>query len=133
MATPRSVQVAVDGLPVEAQKDFNRDYRKGEKSILVAYIAWLLLGCHYLYLGRVGVQFAFWFTLGFLIVGWVVDFFRIPGMVNRKNDDLACELVISQYKLINQPAPLGGVTVTPADRTCQYVILRPCARALRDT
>ena len=131
MARPGSIQAAVDGLPVEAQKDFNRDYRKGAKSILVAYIAWLLLGCHYLYLGRVGVQFAVWFTLGFLIVGWVVDFFRIPGMVKQKNGELACELVISQYKLINQPAPLGYFTKVAADRpTSKWVILKPCA--LRD-
>jgi len=102
---PRSIQTAVESLPFEAQKDFNRDYRKRAKSIMVAYIAWFLLGWHYLYLGRVGMQFAFWFTLGFLIVGWFVDFFRIPGMVNRKNEDLSRELM-SQYKSIYQPAPV---------------------------
>lgn len=112
---PRSIQTAVESLPVEAQKDFNRDYRKRAKSMLVAYIAWFLLGWHYLYLGRVGMQFAFWFTLGFLIVGWFVDFFRIPGMVNRKNEDLARELM-SQYKSMNQPAPVvyGAPVAAPA-------------------
>ena len=62
-------------------------------------MAWLLLGWHYLYLGRVGMQFAFWFTAGFLVIGWVIDFFRVPGMVRRHNDDVALELM-AQHKLM---------------------------------
>jgi hypothetical protein len=61
--------------------------RKSKKSVMVAYLAWLTLGWHYLYLRRVGFQFAFWFTGGFLIIGYLLDFFRIPGMVKEYNTD----------------------------------------------
>ena len=92
-----SIKMALESLPPEVQKDFMRDLNKRSKSIVVAYLAWFLLGWHYLYLGRVGKQFAFWFTAGFLVVGWIVDFFRLPGMVALVNDDMALSL-ISQYK-----------------------------------
>jgi TM2 domain-containing membrane protein YozV len=79
------------------QKAFMRDYNSRCKSTLVAYFAWFLLGWHYLYLGRVGMQFAYWFTAGFLFIGWFIDFFRIPGMVARFNEDIARELM-TQHK-----------------------------------
>ncbi|MDR3560847.1 MAG: TM2 domain-containing protein [Negativicutes bacterium] len=92
-----SIKMAMASLPPEAQKEFMRDLNKRSKSVVVAYLAWFLLGWHYLYLGKTGKQFAFWFTFGFLVVGWIVDFFRIPGMVALVNDDMALSL-ISQYK-----------------------------------
>ena len=65
----------------------------------MAYIAWLVFGWHYLYMGRVGMQFAFWCTGGFLVVGYLIDFFRVPGMVSLRNEDLARELM-AQHKLM---------------------------------
>ncbi len=50
-----------------------------------AYPAWLCLGSHYLYFGRPVVQALFWLTGGGLLLWWLVDFFRLPAMVDRHN------------------------------------------------
>ena len=81
----------------EAQSHVKRDYSSRRKSMLFAYLAWFILGWHYLYLKRVALQFAFWFTFGGLLVWWVVDFFRVWGLVKNMNEDLARELMV-QYK-----------------------------------
>ena len=99
MGVPSTVKAALGKLDPAQQKAYKRDYGRRRKSTLVAYIAWLLLGWHYLYMGKVGMQFAFWFTFCFLVVGWFIDFFRIPGMVSRHNEDLARELM-AQHKLM---------------------------------
>jgi hypothetical protein len=65
-----------------------------------AYLAWLLFGWHYLYLRRVGLQLAFWVTLGGFGIWWLVDLFRVAGLVNRMNEDMARELMV-QYKALN--------------------------------
>ena len=97
MGVPSSVKAAFGKLDFAQQKAYKRDYRRRRKSTLVAYIAWLMLGWHYLYMGKVGMQFAFWFTFGFLVVGYFLDFFRIPGMVSRHNEDIA-RVLMAQHK-----------------------------------
>lgn len=97
MALSKAILLSLDNCPKDFQDAFLSDYYRREKSVIVGYLAWLFLGWHYLYLGRVGVQFAFWFTGGFFIIGWLVDFFRVWGMVSRHNQDVARELAI-QYK-----------------------------------
>ena len=99
MGVPSSVKASLGKLDSAQQKAYKRDYGRRRKSTLVAYIAWLVFGCHYLYMGRVGMQFAFWFTFGFLFVGYFLDFFRIPGMVSRQNEDLA-RVLMAQHKML---------------------------------
>ena len=99
MGLPEAVKTARAKLDPKMQKAFTRDYSRRKKSLLVAYIAWLLLGWHYLYLGKVGVQFAFWFTAGGLFLWWVLDLIRLPGVVARHNEDVARELM-AQYRMM---------------------------------
>ena len=99
MKLPSSVNSALLTLDPEQQKSFKREYNARAKSTLITFATWLIFGWHYLYLGRVGMQFAFWFTGGFLVVGWIIDFSRIPGMVSRYNADCARELM-AQYRMI---------------------------------
>lgn len=94
-------------LPETAQRAYRRDYSRRRKSIVTAYLAWLFLGWHYLYFGKVGLQFAFWLTGGWLVVGWIIDFFRIPGMITAHNNALGLEL-LGQYSSLAQGAhPIG--------------------------
>lgn len=51
------------------------------KSTPIAYICWLLFGCHYLYLRRPGMQAIYWLTAAGLGVWGLVDLFRLPRMV----------------------------------------------------
>lgn len=58
------------------------------KSTFITYLLWLfggLLGAHRFYLGRYGTAILYFFTGGFLGIGWLIDLFRIPGMVENEN------------------------------------------------
>lgn len=51
-------------------------------SMLVGYILWIFgfLGSHRFYYGRPVSGTIYFFTLGLLLIGWIVDLFLIPGM-----------------------------------------------------
>jgi TM2 domain-containing membrane protein YozV len=56
-------------------------------SLIVGYLLWLFgfLGAHRFYYGKQISGTIYFFTLGLLFVGWIVDLFLIPGM-NKKAD-----------------------------------------------
>lgn len=56
-------------------------------SLLIGYLLWILgfLGAHRFYYGKQISGTIYFFTLGLLLVGWIVDIFLIPGM-NRDAD-----------------------------------------------
>ncbi|XP_048253873.1 uncharacterized protein LOC125381403 isoform X2 [Haliotis rufescens] len=64
-----------------------------KKSVVEAYILALvlgLLGAHHFYLRRPGFGLVYFFTVGLLGVGYVVDLFRLPCLVteaNRRSED----------------------------------------------
>jgi len=53
----------------------------------VGYILWIFgfMGSHRFYYGRPVTGTIWFFTLGLLLVGWVIDFFLIPSM-DRQSD-----------------------------------------------
>ena len=58
------------------------------KSTGVAYLFWFFLGAfgaHKFYLGRIGMGFAYFFTLGFLTIGLWIDLFTLPKQVRDAN------------------------------------------------
>jgi TM2 domain-containing membrane protein YozV len=80
------------------------------RSTGIAYLCWLLFGSHYLYLGRFGTQILFWISL-FLVVGWlwwIIDLFRIPGLVARANLEM---LALGRGANINANANVSTQTV----------------------
>jgi len=56
-------------------------------SLVVGYLLWILgfLGAHRFYYGKQISGTIYFFTLGLLLIGWIVDLFLIPGM-NEKAD-----------------------------------------------
>ena len=62
------------------------------KSKGTAFLMYWFLGAHYAYLGKWGIQLAYWFTLGGLGVWLMVDLFRIGGLVKRHNNLIYEEL-----------------------------------------
>ena len=93
---PEAVKLAYGKMSRDEQKAFERDYKKRYKSTTTGLIAWLFLGWHYLYLGKVGMQFAFWFTGGGMLIWWLIDLFRVNGMVIQANEDMARKLLTEQ-------------------------------------
>jgi len=64
----------------------NKHYLQSKvKSTGTTYIFWFLLGAHYAYLGKWGIQLLFWITLGGIGIWALIDLFTIPGKVNRYN------------------------------------------------
>lgn len=61
-------------------------------SLLLGYLLWLFgfLGAHRFYYGRQITGTIYFFTLGLLFVGWIVDLFLIPAM-NRAADRQFCQ------------------------------------------
>ncbi len=51
-------------------------------SLVIGYILWIFgfLGGHRFYYGRPISGTIYFFTLGLLFIGWIVDLFLIPGM-----------------------------------------------------
>lgn len=58
------------------------------KSTAVSYLLWFFFGLHYICLGKIGTQFLYWITAGGLGVWAFIDLFRIPGMVEAKNNEI---------------------------------------------
>jgi TM2 domain-containing membrane protein YozV len=56
-------------------------------SIVVGYLLWIVgfLGIHRFYYGKQFTGTLYFFTLGLLFIGWIIDLFLIPGM-NREAD-----------------------------------------------
>ena len=56
--------------------------RSNSHSLLVGYLLWIFgfLGAHRFYYGRQLTGTLYFFTLGLLGIGWLVDLFLIPGM-----------------------------------------------------
>lgn len=51
-------------------------------SLLVGYVLWIFgfMGAHRFYFGRPLTGTLYFFTLGLLLVGWIVDLFLIPSL-----------------------------------------------------
>jgi len=61
--------------------------RSQTHSTLIGYLLWIFgfLGAHRFYYGKPISGTLYFFTLGLFFIGWIVDFFLIPGM-NRDAD-----------------------------------------------
>ena len=57
----------------------------------IAYLLWIFgfLGAHRFYFGRPVSGTIWFFTLGLLGVGWIIDLFLIPGMENKASQKYA--------------------------------------------
>jgi TM2 domain-containing membrane protein YozV len=51
-------------------------------SVFLGYVAWLFgfLGLHRFYYGKTLTGIIWFFTLGLLFIGWILDLFLIPSM-----------------------------------------------------
>jgi hypothetical protein len=82
------IQEGYANLLLEDRLVFEHAYAVHSKGLGATYLAWMA-GSHYAYLGRWNVQFAYWFSVGGLLVWAIADLFRIPGVVNEINRTMA--------------------------------------------
>ena len=62
--------------------------RTDTHSVAVGYILWIFgfMGAHRFYFGRPVSGTLYFFTLGLLFVGWIIDLFLVPGMADDADD-----------------------------------------------
>ncbi len=68
-------------------------YNRKKKSIFVAYLLLFFFGWHYGYIKKWGLQIAFITTLGGLMLWWLIDWFRLPSLINSYNKELSLSLL----------------------------------------
>jgi len=86
---PPSIQHVVSQMDQESQNAFFNEYERKKKKKSIGWLAWLFLAWHYLYVGKVGMQFAFWFTGGGFMIWWLADLFRMPSIIRSANEQIA--------------------------------------------
>lgn len=72
-----------------------------EKSIIVAYILWLILGilgAHKFYLRRPVVGILYFCTCGLLLIGWLIDLFTLPRQVEDLNYRMLSDDEYDEYR-----------------------------------
>jgi hypothetical protein len=90
---PAMVKNEVVKLPAQKQEEFVEEYRRKAKSTGVAYLLWFLLGFHYIYVKKWGIQFLYWVTGAGLFIWAIVDLFRMPAIVRDYNKDIAIDVL----------------------------------------
>ncbi len=79
-------------LPAQKQEEFVEEYKRKAKSVGIAYLFLIvILAMHYGYLGKWGLQVVFWLTCGGFFIWWLIDLFRLPGLVKNYNKDIATD------------------------------------------
>ena len=65
-------------------------YSGREKKKSTAYILWIVFAVYYFYLGHPVKNIIFWLLWTCFIgeIWWIIDLFRISGMVDRKNEEI---------------------------------------------
>lgn len=93
---------------------FGEEKEESMKSTFLTYVLWLVggpLSIHRFYLGKYGSGFLYLLTGGLFGVGWVLDLFLIPGMVERQN--LKMQLRQGASVNINIQGQTGQVSIEP--------------------
>lgn len=91
---PFAVTAQLADLPEQAQKEFFDEYNHKARSTAMGYLLnFVIGGGHYAYLGKWWLMLLFWFTLGGMGVWWLIDWFRIPGLIKSHNGHIANEIL----------------------------------------
>lgn len=90
---PTAVKSSLTDLDPQFHNQFAEEYRRRKKSKGLAYAAWFFLGLHYIYLKNWGTQLIYWATFAGVGIWAFVDLFRLSGVVDDYNKDVAIEVM----------------------------------------
>jgi len=94
------VRNEVSSLAAERQEEFVEEYRRKAKSGGMALFLWIF-GLHYAYIGKWGIFLLFLFTMGGFFIWWLIDIFRVVGMVRNHNKDVAVDVLRNMKTIRN--------------------------------
>jgi TM2 domain-containing membrane protein YozV len=98
---PEAVIHKLSSMAPLTQEAFLSEFRKKMKSTTMASVLMLLIPCfHYFYLGKVWLNLVFWITFGGFGLWWLVDVFRLGGMVREYNKSVAIS-VLKEIQFLN--------------------------------
>jgi len=87
---PEAVLRRLDSLDPLTQEAFLMEFQKKRKSGFVAFLLWCVFPAwHYFYVCKVWVNLLFWLTFGGFGIWWVIDLFRLTGLVREYNKIVA--------------------------------------------
>lgn len=89
---PDAVLRKIDNMDEAAQLGFAEEFSRNKKSSLVAFLL-VGAGLHYAYLGRVWLTLLFLFTMGGFGIWWLIDIFRVFGLVRERNRSVAIQVL----------------------------------------
>jgi hypothetical protein len=91
---PASVQNLVKKMDTSDKNAFLLEFNQRKKSTLISYLLWPCFGLYYAYNKKIGLQFILWLTFCFGIgfIWFIIDLFRIPGIVEGANNQIAREI-----------------------------------------
>jgi hypothetical protein len=67
-----------------------QQYKKHKKTDII--ILFWLFSFHYAYVGKWKLFFIFFFTLGGILIWWIIDYFRLDTILKEYNEKKALEL-----------------------------------------
>ena len=100
---PAMVRTELGGFSASDQEAFVEEFNRKSKGLFGTYVCSIIY-CHYAFLGRWGMTVLMWLvalvTIGIGgVIWWVIDLFRIPGLVRDYNRDLAIT-VMRNFKAV---------------------------------
>ncbi len=100
---PPAVTQKVESMSPVNQAAFEDEFRRKRKSTGAAYTYWALgafCGLHYLYFGKKLLFVLFVCTMGGFLIWWMIDLFRIAGMVREHNKSVSLQ-VLREIQVLN--------------------------------
>lgn len=97
---PSMVKNNLDKLSKDKQNEFWEEYRRKRKSSTICYLLWII-GWHYAYVGKWGVQVLFWVSIYGFLIWWLIDIVRVVSLVREYNADLSKE-ILKDLKTISE-------------------------------
>jgi hypothetical protein len=100
---PAMVRNELVSMPANKQEEFLEEYHRKAKSVGIAYLLWFL-GLHYAYVGKWGLLVLFLLTFGFGLIWWIIDLFRVYGIIINYNKDVAIDVLRNLRTVSSDPA-----------------------------
>ena len=100
---PDAVYKKVVSMEPVVQAGFVDEFNRRKRSVGTAFIFWILgslLGLHYLYFKKPLLFVLFLCTMGGLMIWWLIDAFRISGIVRNHNKSVAVK-VLQDIQVLN--------------------------------
>ena len=106
--------------PHARQKEYALTLYSGrEKKKSTAYILWIVFAVYYFYLGHPVKNIIFWLLWTCFIgeIWWIIDLFRISGMVDRKNEEILLQCIAEARQLYPGVTGTMKVQIIKPDQT----------------